>query len=582
MSCFQFSLDIFISKVKILNTALIGSDVYVKIFDSEPVRIGEISPRARGRTTIEFNAGLHLAIRMTRNALPSKLPVVLITETDSLQFAGGVNALDLLQESIMSKQQSCVAREHVKVISSASKDGAVFTFRLRIGCEKTPIAKRDETKPFINSRACDILKTNEHYRQICKRLNEQVATLEAKVDRISNRSRIPGDAIRTRTTAATGAPTTTTRRTTATGSPRTRNVSFATQATQGTRTRPPLDFVFDDKPKGRKGKKRHDSDDFEDSDNLSIGSSGSDVGYSDSNVVLSEQSSSVVDSDSPRKKKGKRNRKVSDYDVISDVSYSSRRNKKRKNSDSDIYSSGIAESIHDESSRMSSSSRSRSRSPRSDESYESILDVSSEYYSSSKKKKQSKPAPKKKTKYSDSSSGISSSSFSSMSSTKASSKMSSKLSSSSKMSSKLSSSSKMSSKLSSGKMSSKLSSGKISSAKMSSGKQKQKSLVLSESFSDESSSTPPKKPAAPAKKSSPSDHKSSLALSDSESFPDFDVQEPAKKEKSLSLSESFSSSSSQSETDKPNLRTTDFMDEPPKSNKNESNSDPFADSEGIF
>ena len=519
MSCFQFSLDIFISKVKILNTSLIGSDVFVKIFDSEPVKIGDISPRARGRTTIDFNAGLHLCLKMTRSSLPSKLPIVLITESDTMQFAGGVNALDLLQESIMSKQQSCIAREHVKVISTASKEGAIFTFRLRITSEKTPIAKRDESKPIINSRACDILKTNEHYRQICKRLNEQVLALEAKVDRISNRTRIPGDAIRTRTTTGT----TTTRRTTATGSPRTHNVSFATQATQGTRTRPPLDFVFDDHPSGKRGKKskRRNSDDF-DSDNISIGSSSTAGGYSESGLTISEQSSSIVDSDTP--KKGRRNRKVSDYDVISDVSYSSRKGRKGKKSASERYSSSIS-SVGSVSTGSSSSSHSSSS--KSDEDlYESILDVSSEYYSQSKKRRKPSP-PKKKSKSSYSSSSRSSTStISSVASKK---------------------------------------SGKKSSP------------VLSESFSDESSSTPPKKPAPPPRK--PSSGKQSLLSSESESFPELDDTKDKKKDDSLSLSESFSSSSPDSDADKPNLGT-DFIDEPPKADP--SDSDPFADSDGTF
>jgi hypothetical protein len=242
--CVSFLISVFISHVKILNKYLIGAQVSIKIFDSDPIQIGTVDPKAGGRTTTVFNQGLHLCLRLGRASLPSKLPLIILAQSGRASFTGGVDALDLLQETITKKAPSSIAREHVKVFSDQAKDGGVLTFRIRMAIEKTPVVLTEKGVRGDNLRACDILRRNEQYRQVCRDLSGQVATLRAQVDRLAERAPPPRQAAfqsaRTRTTPRTP-------------------ITFQDQ---GTRTRPPitLEFESDAGRSRQRGRARTDSD----------------------------------------------------------------------------------------------------------------------------------------------------------------------------------------------------------------------------------------------------------------------------------------------------------------------------------
>jgi hypothetical protein len=221
----SFLIPGFVSHVQVLHRSLVGARVLLKIYDSEPIPIGEISPKARVHTTANFSKGTHLELKIIRPSLPSKLPFIVVAQTPNATFAGGVNALELLRESMASKRPSSVASEHIKVFSEEEGDGGIFILRLRITSGKVP--RVENPKPMQNPPVGDMLRMNEHYRQKCRELAAQVSNLESQVDRFPGGShRIGRPVMSAREKGVTFEPT-------------------------GNRTRPPIDYEFESGPSAK-------------------------------------------------------------------------------------------------------------------------------------------------------------------------------------------------------------------------------------------------------------------------------------------------------------------------------------------
>jgi hypothetical protein len=181
-----FLISVFISTAKILNNVVIGSKLSVSICDAGPFHIADISTEVRGHTKIDINRGIHLNLKYEQSTLPSKLPVVLIADSNGAKFAAGVNALELIQESISTKKPSSVAQERLRLTSESGRDGIVLSFRTRIAIQKCPIAKIElqKSKP-VSERACDLKRVNDKYKDLCRTLSEQVAILGQKVEKLT-------------------------------------------------------------------------------------------------------------------------------------------------------------------------------------------------------------------------------------------------------------------------------------------------------------------------------------------------------------------------------------------------------------
>lgn len=247
----------------------------------EPLYIDSITSKSRGRVTLNFNRGMRVYLKMNRSTVPHKVPIIFIAVSDGVQYAGGVNALELFQESIKFKQSSSIAREHSKLTSSSAHDGALIMYKLRITVEKVPII-RDKMAPDVNCRATDIYRRNEQYRQIYNDLTVQVSFLQSKFDQMKatkkNQTQVKFQRKAVDTQYSTYRP----------------------KASFENRSRPPIEFQFEDEQKPNKKRRRSDS--------------GSVIGFSDSNSnKFSSQASFEVisDSDNRRNKRKRKNKHVS-------------------------------------------------------------------------------------------------------------------------------------------------------------------------------------------------------------------------------------------------------------------------------
>lgn len=271
-----------------MNTSVIGSELLIKVNDMEPLYLDTISSKSRGRVTIDFNKGIRIYLKMNRTTAPNKIPVIIIAASDGMQYAGGVNALELFQESIKFKQPSSVAREHTKLTSSFGHDGALITYKLRMTVEKVPIATKEKTAPTVNSRSADILRKNEQYRKIYRDLAAQVSFLEEKVDRIKMNQKNQTQ-VKFQRKAVETQPQTFER--------------YRTKASFENRSRPPLEFQFDDEQKSKRKNRNSDS--------------GIGVGMSDSNDYASNKFSSqasfeIISASDNKKRKKKRQQSSSE------------------------------------------------------------------------------------------------------------------------------------------------------------------------------------------------------------------------------------------------------------------------------
>lgn len=260
----------------------------------EPLYLDTISSKSRGRVTIDFNKGIRIYLKMNRTTVPSKIPVIIIAVSDGMQYAGGVNALELFQESIKFKQPSSVAREHTKLTSSFGHDGALITYKLRMTVEKVPIATKEKTAPVVNNRAADILRKNEQYRKIYRDLSAQVTFLTEKVDQIKLNQKNQTQ-VKFQRKAVETQPQQFER--------------YRTKASFENRSRPPLEFQFDDEPQKKRKNRNSDSE-------FGIGVSDSGINDYASNKFSSQASFEVISaSDSKdRKRKKKQNSSSESFD----------------------------------------------------------------------------------------------------------------------------------------------------------------------------------------------------------------------------------------------------------------------------
>jgi hypothetical protein len=163
----------------------------------------------------------------------------------------------------------------VKVFSDQAKDGGVFTFRLRMAIDRTPIVSAEKVTRTDNLRACDILRRNEQYRQFCRDLSGQVATLQAQVDRLAERAPPPRQVTFQRLR---------------TGAVQTRPITFQDQ---GTRSRPPITFQFESDASARHRKRSSGEEDEErrDLDSDIPASLSDDGGVTGATIIIEDDDS---------------------------------------------------------------------------------------------------------------------------------------------------------------------------------------------------------------------------------------------------------------------------------------------------
>lgn len=170
-----------------MNRDIFSSDVLVKIDGVSPIRFEGINSKVSNRVTIDYNKGKHFLIRMHRKNIPQKLLLFIYICSDSSVYVGGVNIIELINESISSKDYSSIARDTIRLKNDHEKDGAIISFKLRVKVKSIPVqAQKSEisNRP-VAMRSADFYHTNQQYRQICYDLREQVRFLENKVSRLT-------------------------------------------------------------------------------------------------------------------------------------------------------------------------------------------------------------------------------------------------------------------------------------------------------------------------------------------------------------------------------------------------------------
>lgn len=170
-----------------MNRDIFSSDVLVKIDGVAPIRFEGINSKVSNRVTIDYNKGKHFLIRMHRKNIPQKLLLFIYICSESSVYVGGVNIIELINESISSKDYSSIARDTIRLKNDHEKDGAIISFKLRVKVKSIPVqAQKSEisNRP-VAMRSADFYHTNQQYRQICYDLREQVRFLENKVSRLT-------------------------------------------------------------------------------------------------------------------------------------------------------------------------------------------------------------------------------------------------------------------------------------------------------------------------------------------------------------------------------------------------------------
>ena len=396
LAAYTFYVDIYITKIKLIKPSLNGAELCIKVHDMEPVYLGELISKSHGRATIDFNKGIRLYLQMSMKKPPSKLPIILIADSDGIQYAGGVNAVELFNESIRFKQPSSIAKEHSKLLSNMGRDAALVSFKLRIEVEKLPVVvNREKINPVVNTRSTDLLRTNAQYRQICKDLTSQVTSLEAQVDKIIGNQRGPTQIRFPRTTVKNYQDTY-----------NTNTVKFSLQnSVPGGRTKPTFDMRFEDETS------EGGNNDYTSNSSASIVDAGSDYSApnnsddsvdsvvddesfsSDSSIEYNKTSSGSIDDvynsvhSSDEKKSKVSSKKSKNYS--SSVSFDDSKSAKRKSSSSNSFKSFGSSSKRKKSSSKKdyNSSNAGFASESSDRSFSavSVAESSSSFKSNSKK-----------------------------------------------------------------------------------------------------------------------------------------------------------------------------------------------------
>ena len=396
LAAYTFYVDIYITKIKLIKPSLNGAELCIKVHDMEPVYLGELISKSHGRATIDFNKGIRLYLQMSMKKPPSKLPIILIADSDGIQYAGGVNAVELFNESIRFKQPSSIAKEHSKLLSNMGRDAALVSFKLRIEVEKLPVVvNREKINPVVNARSTDLLRTNAQYRQICKDLTSQVTSLEAQVDKIIGNQRGPTQIRFPRTTVKNYQDTY-----------NTNTVKFSLQnSVPGGRTKPTFDMRFEDETS------EGGNNDYTSNSSASIVDAGSDYSApnnsddsvysvvddesfsSDSSIEYNKTSSGSIDDvynsvhSSDEKKSKVSSKKSKNYS--SSVSFDDSKSAKRKSSSSNSFKSFGSSSKGKKSSSKKdyNSSNAGFASESSDRSFSavSVAESSSSFKSNSKK-----------------------------------------------------------------------------------------------------------------------------------------------------------------------------------------------------
>ena len=346
LAAYTFYVDIYITKIKLIKPSLNGAELCIKVHDMEPVYLGELISKSHGRATIDFNKGIRLYLQMSMKKPPSKLPIILIADSDGIQYAGGVNAVELFNESIRFKQPSSIAKEHSKLLSNMGRDAALVSFKLRIEVEKLPVVvNREKINPVVNARSTDLLRTNAQYRQICKDLTSQVTSLEAQVDKIIGNQRGPTQIRFPRTTVKNYQDTY-----------NTNTVKFSLQnSVPGGRTKPTFDMRFEDETS------EGGNNDYTSNSSASIVDAGSDYSAPNNSDDSVDSVDSVVDDESFSSDSSIEYNKTSSGsidDVYNSVPSSDEKKSKVSSKKSKNYSSSVSFDDSKSAKRKSSSSNS--------------------------------------------------------------------------------------------------------------------------------------------------------------------------------------------------------------------------------
>lgn len=383
---FEYSVDLIINSIKIINKGIIGQDVVVKIGDVQPIVFGSLNSKIQGRATVEFSQGYHVNINTYRKTVPTKILAYIYIQAQDTVYLGGVNIAPLIQDSISRRSTSSIAKESIKLKNESEKDGALVTFKVRAEVKNLPQiqAKRDQSDKPISMRATDFFRTNQQYRKMAADLQAQVQYLQAKVNRISNNQyQAPPEAEKQNYKPESTASTQNT---------------HTSEIRTYRRTRPPVDIEFNEKSASSKRPRLFStvSSGVDDDSNISaINGSDDDsdvIGSDDTDAMLESDESPIIGSDDeisggsigssddsikekPKKKKNKSN--ISDLDIegIDSISSDSDEKPKKKKS-----KKSSVEIITDDSSSVSDKKKSTVD-------FDSIDDVSSD---NKKKKKSSK------------------------------------------------------------------------------------------------------------------------------------------------------------------------------------------------
>ncbi|EAX90101.1 dentin sialophosphoprotein precursor, putative [Trichomonas vaginalis G3] len=428
---FEYSTDVFINSIKILNKGIIGQDVLIKIGDTQPIVFGVINSKVQGRATIDFSQGYHVNINTYRKTVPNKILLYIYIKSEDTVFVGGVNIAPLVQDSISRRGTSAIAKESLKLKNEIEKDGALVVFKVRVEVKNIPPvhAKKDQTDRAVPMRATDFFRTNQQYRKMAADLQAQVQYLQAKVNKLSNHQyQAPPEAERPQSQQ--------------------NNQNFnATTSSQNSqtpeirsfrRTRPPVDMEFNEQPRSNKRPRLFSTVSSEMHDDSAIsairgGDSEPDtddvIGSGDSDAMLESDESPIIGSDDeisedsigassssigsdtkPKKKKKEDKSLISDLDIDnidsissdsdnkktkkSKASKSSKASKKSQNSDIDIESDSF-DSPSDE--KISSSKKKVASPPHSD--FDSPIDSidSSDHEMKEKKSDSKKEKAKEKS-----------------------------------------------------------------------------------------------------------------------------------------------------------------------------------------
>ena len=130
----SFALDVVIESVKVCDLNLIGKKLSLKVLDLPIIECPPLKSRVRGRPTINYNKGTHIEVSTNLDRLPvqySKIPILFMIGNEPTVYFNGINILDLVIKSGITKKESPVTTTLIQLRSKSNKNGAeIFTVNL--------------------------------------------------------------------------------------------------------------------------------------------------------------------------------------------------------------------------------------------------------------------------------------------------------------------------------------------------------------------------------------------------------------------------------------------------------------------